>query len=134
MTASTAPSFLSNRQTLIALGFGALLWLAAALLLNALSGTGVHEGAARVMLYAAIIPGTAPFILLIDRAAGLAPGQTGPAVAIAVAMATLLDGVALAWAPALYGGADHVDKAGSAILWGAGVAIALGFGYDRVRR
>jgi hypothetical protein len=134
MTATPTTPALSTRQTVISLGLGALLWLAAALLLNALSGTGVHDGAARVMLFAAIIPGTAPFILLIDRAAGLMRGQTGPGVAIAVAMATLLDGVALAWAPALYGGADHVDEAGSAILWGAGVAIALGFAYDRVRR
>ena len=134
MSASTSLSTLTSRQMLITVALGVALWLAAALLLNALSGTGVHDGIARVVLYLAIIPGTAPFIVLIDKAAGLAAGQTGLAVSLAVGAATLLDGLALAWTPGLYGGAEHVDVAGSAILWGAGVAIMLAFAYDVWRR
>jgi hypothetical protein len=124
---------LNTRQTLTAIILGVVLWLAAAILLNALSETGVHDGSSRLLLYLAIIPGTAPFVLLIDKVAGLSAGQTGMAVSLAVGAATLLDGTALAWAPALYGGIEHVDVAGSAILWGAGVAIALAFSYDRLR-
>lgn len=134
MSASPTISALTFRQMLIAAALGVVLWLAAALLLNALSGSGVHDGIARVVLYLAIIPGTAPFIVLIDKAARLSAGQTGLAVSVAVGAATLLDGLALAWTPGLYGGTEHVDVAGSAILWGAGVAIMLAFAYDFWRR
>lgn len=130
----TLTSSFTVRQILISIGFGVTLWLAAALLLNGLSGTGVHDGAARVLLYLAVIPGTAPFVILLDRIAGLSSGQAGPAVSIAVGAATLLDGVALAWFAGLYGGPDHTAEAGAVILWGAGVAIALGFLYDTLKR
>ncbi len=125
---------LSSRQIFICISMGVVLWLAAALMLSALSGYGIHEGAGRVYMYAATIPGTAPFVFLIARLAAFAKGQTGTGVAIGVGAAVLLDGLALAWAPGLYGGVQHVAGAGSVILWGAGVAIVQGFGYDALRR
>lgn len=117
---------LSDRQTAILAVLGAVLWLGAALLLRALAPLGVHDGAARVALYAAIVPGSWPFVLLLVRAARLAPAQRLGGVAVALAVAMLLDGLALAWAPGLYG-ATLVDAAGAGavILWGAGVILVL---------
>jgi hypothetical protein len=107
---------------------GAVLWLAAALLLRLLAPLGVYDGAARVVLYAMIVPGTWPFVLLLVRLARLPRAQAVPAVALALAVAMLLDGIALAWLPGLYGTSpDHLAGAGAAILWGAGVFLVLAF-------
>lgn len=118
---------LNLRQLSILAALGAILWLGAALLLGALAPLGIYEGMARVALYAAIVPGTWPFVLLLIRAAGLARRQALGGVAVALAVAMLLDGLALAWAPGLYGTTEaHVAGAGATILWGAGVFLVLG--------
>ena len=120
-------SNLTGRQLAILAALGAALWLGAALLLRVLAPLGVYDGVWRVVLYAAIVPGTWPFVLLLVGAAGLARAQALTAVAVALAVATLLDGLALAWAPWLYGTTEaHVAAAGAAILWGAGVFLVLG--------
>ena len=108
--------------------WGAALWFIAAVLLRMLGPMGVYEGFARVLLYALIIPGTLPFILLIVKLTRVARDQIALACAVMTASAALLDGIALAWFPALYGDdVAHVAGAGATILWGAGVALALGF-------
>ena len=118
---------LTTRQIAILAGLGAVLWLAAALLLRALAPFGIYEGSGRIVLYAAVVPGTWPFVLVLIRAAGLRRAQALSGVAVALAVATLLDGLALAWAPWLYGtGVEQVAGAGAAILWGAGVFLVLG--------
>ena len=112
---------------------GVLLWFVAAMLLNWLGPMGIYEGAARVWLYGLIIPGTAPFIWLIVKIAGLARNQIGLGAAFATMAAILCDGIALAWFPALYGGETAlVAGAGAVILWGGGVAMALGWAFNRV--
>ena len=126
---------LTQRQIAILAGLGALLWLVAALLLRLLAPLGIHEGTGRVVLYAAIVPGTLPFVLFLIRAAGLHRSQALAGVATALAVAMLLDGVALAWFPALYGpDAAAVAGAGAAILWGAGVFLVLGAAVGRFGR
>lgn len=127
----TGPT-LTYRQFWIAALNGAVLWLAAALLLRWLGPMGVHEGSARVILYALVIPGTYPFNLLIRAIARLEKGQMVQALALGTAVATLLDGIALAWFPGLYGtGIDMHMGAATVILWGAGVGIMLAFWMDR---
>lgn len=123
---------LSARQTMISIVVGVVLWFAAALLLRAIGPMGAYEGGTRALVYAATIPGTVPFVYLLRSVAGLGIGQTAPGMALAVMAATLCDGVALAWFPSLYGtGVDLHAGAGAAILWGAGVALALGFALER---
>jgi hypothetical protein len=118
---------LTARQVATLVGMGAVLWLGAALLLGALAPLGIYDGWARVLLYAAIVPGTWPFVLVLARAAQLSGPPVFSGVAVALAAATLLDGLALAWAPWLYGGTvPHIAGAGAAILWGAGVFLVLG--------
>jgi len=123
---------LSGVQFAAVAAFGAALWLAAALLLRWLGPLGAYEGAARVLLYAAIIPGTAPFVVLVRRLACLRRDQVALGVSVATGAAAMLDGVALAWFPQLYGATVAlVAGAGGTILWGAGVAIALGCVFNR---
>lgn len=127
MTGHAAEPPLTGRQIAILVATGTVLWLAAALLLRFLAPLGIYGETGRVILYAAIVPGTWPFVLLLIRAAGLRRAQALSGVAIALAAATLLDGVALAWTPSLYGTTvEQIAGAGAAILWGAGVFLALG--------
>ena len=119
---------LTDSQIATTAFLGAVLWLAAALLLRTLAPLGIYEGGTRLLVYALTIPGTWPFVLLIERAARLSRQQIGIGYAVATATATLLDGVALAWFPGLYGSeVAHVAGAGAAILWGAGVGMVLAF-------
>lgn len=123
---------LTTTQIAILVGIGAALWLAAALMLRALAPMGVYDGLGRVALYVLTVPGTYPFILIARAAARLKADQIAIAVTVATATAVLLDGIALAWFPALYGSAaGQVAGAGAAILWGAGVALVLGLAMNR---
>ncbi len=123
---------LSMRQSILCAGLGAVLWFFAALLIQWLGPMGVFEGYWRLVLYGLVIPGTAPFIWLIAKVAGLARHQIGVGVSVATMIAVLLDGVALAWLPDLYGGdSERTAAAGAVILWGAGVGMAIAWLLNR---
>lgn len=129
--ARTAHEGMSAAQYAIVIALGALLWFLAALLIRALQPFGALEPGNAPLTYLLTIPGTLPFVLLIQRLARLRREQAVPAMALATATATLLDGVALRFSPALYG-ADTAG-AGAVILWGAGVGLMLAFAVARGR-
>lgn len=117
---------LEGRQFGVCVFLGALLWLVAALLLRWLGPQGVYDGTARLWLYLLIVPGTFPFLLMVERLAGLARHQLFAGVAVVTMAAMFLDGVALAWFPGLYGAGTALHAgAGGTILWGAAVGLAL---------
>ena len=119
---------LSARQFFVTALMGVGLWLVAAILLRYLEPMGVLDGNARILTYALVIPGTLPFVFLIKFIAGLGRHQLALGLSLATGAALLCDGIATAWFPALYGATDDsVLRSASAILWGGGVAIALGF-------
>ncbi len=125
---------LSAGQIITMAVFGAVLWLLAALTLRYLGPMGIYEGINRGVLYALIVPGTVPFVLLARWIGGLASNQIAIAYAVGTTSAMLLDGLALAWFPALYGGTPElVAGAGAAILWGAGVGQLLAFLFNRTK-
>lgn len=131
---STRALPLNGQQILVVGLVGAALWLLAALLMRWLGPLGIFEGMARLITYVLIIPGTLPFVFLLQRVAGLGRDQIALGVAIATAAATLLDGVALAWFPQLYGATPElVAGSGGTILWGAGVGLVLGCVVNRVQ-
>jgi hypothetical protein len=71
-------------------------------------------------------------VLLARRVAKLADDQVALGIAIVTAAAVMLDGIALAWFPALYGpGIEQTAASGAVILWGGAVAIALGCWFNR---
>jgi type IV secretory pathway TrbD component len=116
------------RQTFLLCLAGAVLWALAVVLIRVIAPMGAFEDPMRFLVYLLVIPGTWPFIPVTRRLAGIAPADTGLGIAVATATATLLDGVALAWFPTLYGpDAGTWAAAGAVILWGAGVGLVLGF-------
>jgi hypothetical protein len=132
MTAPSRPAALSPGQTGFFIAYGALLWFAAALLVRFLEPTSALQGGMRVLTYLLVIPGTVPFVLIGRKLTKLVAGQVVPAMTIATATALLLDGMAVAWIPWLYGTTEsHVLAGAAVILWGGGVGLVLGFVYDR---
>ena len=123
---------LSSRQFILTAMMGVGLWFVAAILLRYLEPMGVLDGNARILTYVLIILGTLPFVFLIQMIAGLGRHQLALGLSLATGAALLCDGVATAWFPSLYGQTDDsVLRSASAILWGAGVAIGLGFVCNR---
>lgn len=119
---------LRSGQTVACLIIGAILWFVAALMLRYMGPMGVYEGTSRVILYALIVPGTIPFLVVGFRIARLDQSQKFAGVSVMLMAAMLIDGTALAWFPGLYGHTpDLVAGAGGTILWGAGIALVLGF-------
>ena len=119
---------LSTRQTGTLGVIGMVLWFIAAILLRNIGPLGAFEGGNRVLLYALTIPGTMPFIGMTQKLARLASNQIAIGIAIVTATALLLDGVAVAWFPRLYGHElAQVTNSAAAILWGAGVGLILAF-------
>lgn len=123
---------MSARQVGVLIGLGAGLWFLAAMILRLVAPMGALDGAARALTYALVIPGTLPAVWLIWKLPGLRRDQIALGGAIATATATLLDGIALAWFPALYAADVRLVAAcGAAILWGAGIGLVLAFLFNR---
>ena len=130
MTIATA----SHAVTLTAAQFrrsllvGVVLWFIAAMILRLVGPMGAFEGNARYLTYALVILGTWPFALAMPWMAGVSRAQMVPSVGAATLAASLLDAVALAWVPQLYGSRiEIVAGAGATILWGVGVGLAMAF-------
>jgi hypothetical protein len=65
-------------------------------------------------------------VVLIRRAARLAPDQLLAGVALVGAIAMMIDGAMLHWLPAVYGDESEALRAGAAwLLWGYGVSLAI---------
>jgi hypothetical protein len=127
-----APLSLTPKQIIILTLFGVLLWFLAAVLVRTIGPMGGLSGTARWITYALVIPGTIPAILIARRLASLFRQQTAVGITIVTATALLLDGIAHAWFPSLYGSDPALILAGAgAIFWGAGVALVLGLVMSR---
>lgn len=125
----------STQQLAIIVVTGWTVWFLGALLCRFIGEMGWFDGQARLIVYAAIIPGTVPVILILRKIAVLAADQIALAASVATAAAIMLDGIALAWFPALYGaGNAQLAASGGAILWGGAVAIGLGCWFNRAPR
>lgn len=123
---------LSSSQAVLLVFIGAALWALAAVILRIVAPMGALEGSARAVTYALIIPGTLPFVFLTKTLAKLRPDQMFTGVAVVTTTALLIDGIVVAWFPAVYGGAlPQVTNCAAAILWGAGVGLVLAFIFNK---
>jgi hypothetical protein len=106
--------------------YGTVLWFAAAMLVRTLGPVGAFDGGWGLLTYVLVIPGTIPFILIARPIARLRHNQTATGIVIVTATALLLDGIAHAWFPAIYGtNPALIVKGAAAIFWGAGVGLVL---------
>lgn len=122
----------TGRQTVALLVLGAILWFIAATLLRLLGPVGIYEGIGRVINYALIFPGLLPFLLVAFKISGLEKSQYFTGVGLMTLSAALLDGIALAWFPGLYGNTpEMLAGAGSTILWGVGAGFVLAYFMNR---
>ena len=126
--AINSPHNLTLPQVAILAGYGAVLWFAAAMLVRTIGPMGALDGGWGMLTYALVIPGTAPAILAARPLAKLRGDQTIIGIAVVTATALLLDGVAHACFPAIYGTDPAlIVKGAAAIFWGAGVGLVLAF-------
>lgn len=111
----------------ILVAMGAVYWFAAALVVRWTAADWVGDDAATGLLFGLIIVVTVPALILGMRLASLGRDRAQLSATIMTGTALLLDGVALTWAPSLYG-TDPVFVLGGAasIMWGAGIALTLG--------
>ncbi|WP_225205805.1 hypothetical protein [Novosphingobium huizhouense] len=128
MSAAPSASVLSGRQTAAMIVAGIVLWYAAALLLRALSDAHLLGGTTGALVFAAVVPGTLPFVLLLQKLGGLSAEQMVPGYTLATTAALLCDGVAMTWHPGLYGADDTAARlAAGGVIFGGAVGLALAF-------
>src|SRR5262245_20661984 len=110
------------------MGLGVVLWLVVALLIRYGAPLGLFEGVASVLLFVFTVPVVWLLVWATRHALSLRPGQIVAGVAIACATAQLCDGVALGWAPFLYGAdSSRLLPAAAWLLWSYGVSLTLAF-------
>lgn len=117
----------SITRTLTLMATGGFYWLGAALIIRWTAANWVGDTAMTLIVFALIIVATGPALFLGMRAARVGRSSAAYAAAIMTMTALLLDGVALTWFTSLYGTDSKIVLGGAAaILFGAGVALALG--------
>jgi hypothetical protein len=122
-----SPSNLTRNQIGILALYGAALWFVAAMIVRVMAPMGALSGVWQVVTYALVVPGTVPAIWISRRLATLTHGQTAMGILVVTAAALLLDGVAFAWFPTLYGpDPAHWLPGAAVVFWGAGVGLVLG--------
>jgi hypothetical protein len=123
----TYATSLTQRQIIILALYGAVLWFIAAMLVRTIGPMGALDGYALLITYALVIPGTVPAIWIGRMLAKLSHDQMAIGILVVTAAALLLDGIAHAWFPALYGSDPALLVKGAAVIfWGAGVGLVLG--------
>ncbi len=121
-----APSRLRANQVVSLAVFGVVAWLVAALFIRYSTPWGLFSSAASVPLFVLTVPGAWLLVRVGRRVGSLQPSQLVAGIAVADAAALLCDGIALTWAPALYGtDAASILPAAAWLLWGVGVIFAL---------
>jgi len=116
---------LQTRQVLVLIALGLAFWGLATLSIR-WSGHAIVEPVAGAVMFATSLPVGWLSVRLTRSLAGLSGEQLVPGVMLAGALAMLIDGAVLHWAPQTYGPDDLVVRLGSAwLLWGYGVSFAF---------
>lgn len=104
--------------------FAVAFWYVAVLFIRFGLDAGWYGGAPGALLFVVTVPGAWGSVWLAMRVARLGPAQVVPGTAFACAVAMLCDGVALTWAPGVYGGASARLVLGAAwLLFGVGAIL-----------
>jgi len=123
---------LTTRQTTIVIATGIVLWFVAAMAIRFFGSWLFDFGLKHILFYVLLFPISFPFVLLLEKLAGLTKDNIFAGVAVATMAALFLDGIAIAFFPGFYSLSFEIQLAGAAsILWGAAVFIALGWWRSR---
>jgi hypothetical protein len=116
---------LSTKQLSIAVATGLFFWFAFAILIRMLAPL-YDQGVYNAILFLACIPITWFTMSLIIRVASLREDQILAGIGVALATATLCDGLAVTWFGDLYGSNDlHIRLGAGSILWGIGLFLVV---------
>jgi len=120
------------RQTFIPLAYGAVVWIAAAMVIRFWRAALFDRGAIHAVLYFAPLVAGFLFVWLGAKLAGLTAENLVEGTAVAVTIALFLDGAALAWFGSLYGDFMANQPYGAAsLLWGVGGFMLAVFVIER---
>ncbi len=123
---------LTTRQTATVVATGIVLWFVAAMAIRYFGSWLFDFGLKHILFYVLLFPISFPFVLLLEKLAGLTKDTVFAGVSIATMAALFLDGIAIAFFPGFYSLSFEIQLAGAAsILWGAAVFIALGWWRSR---
>lgn len=124
-TAQSDP--LSLRAWIILVITGTALWAIGVALLRWLAAMDWLTGTAHIIVYALTVVGTVPLIPIGRIAAGLPPSETARSVTVVSLTALLIDGVVIGYFPWIYSADEATARlCAGALLWGVGIALALG--------
>ena len=128
MPPATSVSVLTRRQTTVMIIAGVVLWYAAAALLRALSDAQLLGGTSGAIVFAVVVPGTLPFVLLLRTLGRLSSEQMVPGYTLATTAALLCDGIAVTWHPSLYGADETAARlSAGGVIFGGAVGLVLAF-------
>lgn len=114
---------LTRGQVLGLLGLAISFWASGVGLIRLISWQELWGGLANAVLFVLSIPTAWLCIVSVRRLAGLAPAQVLTGTALITAVVALLDGVAMTWWPALYGGPALLAAAW--LLWFVGAVLGV---------
>jgi hypothetical protein len=124
---------LSSTQVLRVSAFALLLWISGAILIRLLTPLGVFSGGVlTVLIFAGGVAFNIPTIWLVERLGGLRRNQIVAGMALGSGVAVVCDGLAITWAPWLYGGAsEDLSRAAAWLLWTVGFGLIFAFIAER---
>lgn len=125
--APVAESASLRRDQLVRLAsLAVLLWYVAARCIRVGLPAGLYGGPSGAVLFAASVGIAWPAVRLGAWVGALRPPQVLPGIVFACAVAMLCDGLALTWAPGVYGGTSPRLALGAAwLLWGVGAILLV---------
>ena len=116
---------LATRQVAILAGLGLLFWIAATAWIRCFPQW-FEDPLECAVVFLVSAPACWRCIVAAQRVARLSREQLVAGTAVVVAVATLIDAVALRWTPDVYAGSDLVRRLGAAwLLWGYGVSLGI---------
>ncbi len=132
MTDPALPRAITTAQTATLAIIGTIYWFVAALIVRWTAANWVGSDGPTALVFALIIVATVPALFLGMTVARVGRDRAQISAVIMTGTALLLDGIALTWGQSLYGSDPAVVLGGAAaIMWGAGVALVLGFVLER---
>lgn len=116
---------LSTKQISISIGLGVFFWYVFAIVIQ-FTPMFFDQGIAQAALFVASIPVVWLVVSLLIFLATLSSSQILSGIGVAVASASLCDGLAITWLGSLYGDNDlHIRLGAAYILWGVGLFLAV---------